>query len=51
MRENQRNIPCDDDDEESSDDEKRVVKSGRVKRLEEMHATIDRINKAKNIND
>ncbi|KAM5559177.1 eukaryotic translation initiation factor 3 subunit C [Rosa sericea] len=39
------------DDEESSDDEKRVVKSGKAKRFEEMCATVDKINKAKNIND
>ncbi|KAL6145384.1 hypothetical protein ACLB2K_056072 [Fragaria x ananassa] len=39
------------DDDDNSDCEKRVVKPGKAKRFEEMCATLDKINKAKNIND
>ncbi|KAL6138231.1 hypothetical protein ACLB2K_063514 [Fragaria x ananassa] len=39
------------DDDDNSDGEKRLVKPGKAKRFEEMCATLDKVNKAKNIND
>ncbi|PRQ44321.1 putative proteasome component (PCI) domain, eukaryotic translation initiation factor 3 subunit C [Rosa chinensis] len=40
-----------DSDSDDSDDQKRVVRSVKDKRFDEMNATVDRIKNAKNIND